>query len=712
MAGEFLRLRRVHVAPLALAAGALLGMPSSASAAGWLQSVPLNATGSQPKVAGDASGDVVAAWKGPRQIVQASIRPAGGAFTAPVTLTPAGRAAGSFDLDVNDAGAGVLAWTASDGGVPAVQFADVSPGGFGPVQTVPVAAAGADPEDISVAVDGAGTATLAWTFNDSLGTPDPDDDRLRVRLGRRSLGGTVAVTGPLSATTEDAAGPAVAVNAAGLATAAWTVDRLSPSGDLVGASVRSVTWPSGGALGSVETARAVTGDQSSFGDARVAVDGLGATLVAWIESGVTVDRETVQTAVRPAQGGYRAPVNLSGAAENASGLALDVNEAGTAVLAYSVSAVSGGAGTLRVAGRSPGGQLSGPGQAVAIGPASEELGEPAATVNGAGTAFVAWSRESKVSPTSAVEAAVGPPGALGAATRLSLAGTRSKTPAISADGEGNAFAAWDAAGPLGATAFDGAPPQLRGLAVPATAAVEEVAGFSVAPFDTWSAVTTTWDFGDATSALGDAVSHAYGSAGSYAVGVTATDAAGNASSDSRTVAVTPKATALTPPRLGLSLTNVAGSRYCLAASRPTNDLVLGFRLNDPATMTFRLQRRSAPRAKPRSRCPRRGGAPGVNVVQFDDVQTATLPALAGESFVDVKRLRGQGGKASAANSRRTAKRTMRLGAGRARARLAQLFGSGPLRPGWYRVLLQGRREDDGSISQAVSVKFLVLDERR
>lgn len=685
-------------------------MPAPAFAAAWLPSVPLGGAGAEPKVASDASGGVVAAWKGPGEIVQASIRPAGGAFSAPATLTPAGREAGSFDLDVNDAGTGVLAWTASTGGVPVVQFVEVSPGGFGPVQTVP--GAGPDPGGVSVAVDGAGTATFAWTFSDPLDPQDPDDDRSRIRLGRRPAGGAVAVMGPLSGASEEATSPAVAVNSAGLATVAWTVDQLSSSGDPEGAAVRSVSWPSGGTLGSVETARAVTGDQASFGEARVAVDGQGATLVAWIaiEFGATTDREVLQTAVRPAQGGYGTPVDLSSAAENASAPALEVNEAGRAALAYSVVAVAGGTGSVRVAGRSAGGQFTGPGQVVATGAGREELVEPAAAINSAGTAFVAWTR--RTTTASAVEAAVGPPSALGALTRLSPAGSRAQTPAVSADGEGNAFAAWDAAGPLGATAFDGAPPKLRGLAVPATAVAGEAAGFSVAPFDTWSAVTTTWAFGDGMGATGNVVAHAYGAPGSYAVGVTATDAAGNASADSRTVTVTPNATTPTPSRLGLNLTNVAGSRYCLTAGRRTKDLVIRFTLNDPATMTFRLQRRSKPSRKPPRRCPTRKGAPGKVASQFDDVQTATLPATPGESFVEVKELSGARGKASAAGSRRTAMRTMRLRAGPARARLAQLFGSGPLRPGRYRVLLQGRRGDDGSTSQAVSVKFLVLDERR
>ena len=65
----------------------------------------------------------------------------------------------------------------------------------------------------------------------------------------------------------------------------------------------------------------------------------------------------------------------------------------------------------------------------------------------------------------------------------------------------------------------------------------EALGFSVSPFDVPSSSSTSWNFGDGSSANGTSVGHTYSMAGSYTVTVTSTDAVGNSRSATRTVNV-------------------------------------------------------------------------------------------------------------------------------------------------------------------------------
>ena len=92
---------------------------------------------------------------------------------------------------------------------------------------------------------------------------------------------------------------------------------------------------------------------------------------------------------------------------------------------------------------------------------------------------------------------------------------------------------WD----LDAAGFDAAPPTLTALSVPPNASRGAGVGMAAAATDRWTPVRFAWNFGDGTSAPGDAVTHAFGTAGTFTVTVTASDAVGNASSATRQVLV-------------------------------------------------------------------------------------------------------------------------------------------------------------------------------
>ena len=120
-------------------------------------------------------------------------------------------------------------------------------------------------------------------------------------------------------------------------------------------------------------------------------------------------------------------------------------------------------------------------------------------------------------------------------------------PVVAVDGEGNAAATWSRFRQdtgmtindweLDAAGFDAAPPTLSAVSVPPNASRGAGVGMAAAATDRWTPVRFAWNFGDGTSAPGDAVTHAFGAAGTFPVTVTASDAVGNASSATRQILI-------------------------------------------------------------------------------------------------------------------------------------------------------------------------------
>jgi PKD repeat protein len=102
-----------------------------------------------------------------------------------------------------------------------------------------------------------------------------------------------------------------------------------------------------------------------------------------------------------------------------------------------------------------------------------------------------------------------------------------------------------------AAAYDAGPPIMTGASVPASATAGQPAAFSSTFVDLWSGLAPSqplWSFGDGASASGGSVTHTFTAPGTYTVTLTATDAFGNATSSQHTVVVSaPSAPADTRP---------------------------------------------------------------------------------------------------------------------------------------------------------------------
>jgi hypothetical protein len=202
---------------------------------------------------------------------------------------------------------------------------------------------------------------------------------------------------------------------------------------------------------------------------------------------------------------------------------------------------------------------------------------------------------------------------------------------ISTDADGNTLAAVYSTGTPRAAhvaAFDAAGPILSGLSIPAGGVTGTPMPFSVSALDAWSPPgATSWAFGDGTSAIGPAVSHAYGAAGTFPVGVGATDALGNASTASGSVSIAAGPGAGAPELTDLKLSRkrfrVAGAgRARPSAKSPPVGTRATYRLSEAARVRFTVRQRGKRKALPGRGLTRRGqlsqtGQEGPNGFRFN-----------------------------------------------------------------------------------------------
>lgn len=516
-------------APLALAAIALLlvaaALPGSASAAPtWLAptslSVPENDS-KDPQLGVDRDGDTVAVWSafdGTGNVVQAAERPAGGRWSSPLTISAPGAEAGEPRLAVDAAGDAVAVWQ-NDDGTDEVIEAVSRPAGGAWGAPIAISADGRDAESPAVAIDPAGDAVAVWRRYDGA-------DEI-VEASTRSAGGVWQTAIEVSEAGENAYRPQVAIDGSGDAVAVW--DRS----DGVHTIVQAASRPAGGSWGAVTN---LSASGESAVEARVAIDPAGDAVAIWQRSNGSVD--VVQAAGRsPAGIWQQPPEDLSESAKDSSYPEVAIDGAGDAVAVWE-ALEGGGHYVIQSADRTAGRTWQAP---VDLSPPNGYAGEGRIAVDAAGDAVAAWEFY-EGTHNIAVAAARPAGGAWGAGAHLTAPGSEANELQVAVDPDGDAVAAWSLSeGSLPvvqAAGYDATGPQLRSLAIPSSGTVGAPLAFSVSPFDVWSGPgTTSWSFGDGTTATGTGASHAFGGPGTYTVKVTSVDAVGNTSTATGTVTV-------------------------------------------------------------------------------------------------------------------------------------------------------------------------------
>jgi len=208
-------LRALSATALALLALATVGAASSAAARTWLSPVDLSANWRgpvawTPQVAIDSEGDAVAVWtleNGGKGIVQSASRPAGGAWSAPVTLSATAQRLTNPQVAVDPKGDAVAVWSLFDSpnGFTVKSAQRLAGGAWSAPVSLPAAGDFSDPH-ARLSIDSQGDAVAVWRGPDG------------IQSARRPAGGAWSTAVSLFGRGHD---PEVAVNPRGDAVAVW-----------------------------------------------------------------------------------------------------------------------------------------------------------------------------------------------------------------------------------------------------------------------------------------------------------------------------------------------------------------------------------------------------------------------------------------------------------------------------------------------------------
>jgi hypothetical protein len=524
-----------------------------------------------PAVGVDEAGNATvlwSRWNGTQYVVQASYRPVGGTWSAPVDLA-GGRQVIAPQVVVDRTGNATAIWRRVDTDRSLVQSASRPLGGQ---WTAPVDIA-ADPSvDYSrrdvpqIAVDAAGVVTASWSrFEAAPGQPWKDT----VQSATRATDGTWSTPVDLSPAGSPARTTDVAVDAAGNATAVWAA----------GSSLQAATRPAGGTWSAPAQLSTSAGDRAN---PRVVVDPSGTATVVWhsFVGGVY----GVQTATRPLGGAWTSPIDLvRGEVFDTPALAVDRQGTATALWQQYDSGW-----IVTSATRKAGGAWSAP---VRLSTPARDSWDPQVAVDPGGNATALWSRADDGGRV--VEAARRPAGGEWSEPIDLSAPGDAWNPQVAVDPAGNATAAW--------SRKDGASwiVQARGLDA-AGPVVDEITGatprvsrgaraFSVKAHDVWSRVASArWTFPDGTTATGTTVSYAGNRPGS--VRVVLTDSVGNATACTYTGTFTCRPTTRIAPVISRARLDTHRIRAVASDARVARKARATITLTTDARVTFTFRK--------------------------------------------------------------------------------------------------------------------------
>lgn len=542
------------LAAVALAASAsLLAVAPAGAAPTWLAPVKLSAAGQSaeaPHVSTDAQGDALSVWRrfnGTAYVIEAASRSAGsGSWQPPVTLSNTKEEGLVPRVGLDAKGDAMAVWESYDGAeysIQAVTRSGLVGSWQAPVTLKMLGAAAAPPPDL--AVDPQGDAVVIWPRGEKF-----------IESAIRPAGGSFQTPETLSETAAAQHSAQVGIDAAGDAIAVWEEDVAAET--LIGAASRP-------ASGKWQKPVILSAPTENANEPRVAVDAQGDAVAVWERP--TGGKEIIEAAAKPAPSAtWGKPVALTNPAIviEPANQQVAIDAKGEAVVTWSW--LIGGIHDVVEAteGRTSSSVWQAPVALSAPGADVEEA--PQVAVNDAGNATVIWERSNGTNEI--IEAASGraASGSWQTPVPLSAAGKEAGEPQVALDGQSNAAAVWrrfDGADYIAeAAGFDAAGPLLNSLTIPASGTVGQSLAFSVSPFDVWSALgATSWSFGDGTNQAGTSVTHAYGAPGTYTINVTSVDALGNATSTSGAVSITAATPALAPVAPRITGARLSHSRF-------------------------------------------------------------------------------------------------------------------------------------------------------
>ena len=465
-----------------------------------------------------AGGGAAEAWRrsdGTYNRVQVSVRQPFGSFAPAVNVSPENQDGEFPQVAADAAGDATAVWSNVTSSPVTVEAANVVDGlPSAPVALSPGLYNGLFP---SVAENERGDTIVAWQGGDGKNEV--------IEAAFRPAGGSFGKPVVLSETGQNALEAQVAIDAAGDATVVW--ERSNGKEDIVEAALR----PAGGIFGKAQPL-SEAGESAEL--PRVAMSAEGDTAVGWVRSDGShqIVQAVTRTAGSPNFGAVAREVSAAGSSASFPDIAIDGH--GDPTLVWDRE------NQIEVASGTPSGMFGAPVRlgfpglfpSVAEDPAGDTLVGYFDAVLDAATASYRSAGGLFTAPQ-----AVSPPGQVvspdPAEDELGLN--------VAIDGQGDGvfgYRSLDGVEIAGASLLDAAGPVLNGLSIPAGAATGTPTTFSVAPTDQITSVaSTTWSFGEGTTASGASVTHAFASPGTYSVSVTSTDASGNSTTQSGKITI-------------------------------------------------------------------------------------------------------------------------------------------------------------------------------
>ena len=269
--------------------------------------VDLSASGQRaigPQITTAPDGTATAIWSrfsGSNWIVQATTRPPGGSFGAPVGLSAPGQSCrGAFGPQITTApdGTATAVWIRFNGSNDIVQVATRPPGeSFGP--PADLSAPGGDAFAPQVATAPDGTTTAVWERFD--GNRFDGADNI-IQAASRPPGGSFGAPVDLSVPGRDGFSPQVVTAPDGTTTAVWGWGRYNGANNIIQAATR----PPGGSFGPAVDLSAP--GPSAFGP-QITTAPDGTATAVWIRFNGSND--IVQVATRPPGESFGPPADLS-----------------------------------------------------------------------------------------------------------------------------------------------------------------------------------------------------------------------------------------------------------------------------------------------------------------------------------------------------------------------------------------------------------------
>jgi PKD domain/PASTA domain len=509
---------------VACAVAALLVPSAAAATLPWLAPVDLTPTGqsaSLGQVAMDAAGDTYVVWRrsnGTNTIVQARVRPAGGAWLPTIDLSAPGQDASEPIVAVDPAGNATAVWTRAS-----VVQSSYRPAGGAWGSPVDLSGMGVTAFDPQLAVNPAGTAVAVW--GRTTGTGQALQTASRASGGAWAPGVDLSAPGGIGSRYSD-----VTFDRFGNAVATWVTGA---------GTVQAAYRPLGGAWGDAkDLSQLLTG--GAF-DPVPAFDRFGNATVVWsgFNSGSSY---LVQTATRPvASAEWLPPQDLSLPGEAGQGAVIAIAPNGTAIAMWNripAPAMS----VIQYATRPRGGLWGLPKDLTS--PTGRSYG-PSLGIDDTSNAVATWTEVASPSDTHVTGARRNAAGVWGPAQDVSSPATNNPFPQVGVDGAGNAVAVWGRSNGsntiLQSSTRDGAGPVFTRLRVPVGARPGTRLTFGVASSDLWSALAGAprWRFGDGSSARGRTVRHRYHRNGAFRLVLTQSDSLGNTTTVRRTMHIGP-----------------------------------------------------------------------------------------------------------------------------------------------------------------------------